>query len=334
MFIASGSVLFLTHSHHAGITVKQCTRHWQPEPSQFDGMQLIAHAESNTGFISIVNVPSDHGLFRVMRCDHSIIGGGYLDYNLDSIFGSFYFMDFVRYITRKEDTKQVLQIGLGIGVSARTLLKTGYQVDIVELDPKVYDYAKKYFDLPEPRSYYIGDGRYYVDAIAQNQTYDFVLHDVFTGGLVPKTLFSIECMASIKRILKPNGVLAVNFVGNSHSEGTLVVLKTLKEIFKTVAIFTEPQAEESEFFNMVIYCSSMNEIGFEFPDEDEIPFKGTYQSVLGQFAHSHLKMPDLEGKQVITDKHNPLEKLQVDSARAHWKVMRQVLKEAFWMEMY
>jgi hypothetical protein len=40
------------------------------------GYKVIAHAESLTGYISVVELPMGKGNIRVMRCDHSIIGGG------------------------------------------------------------------------------------------------------------------------------------------------------------------------------------------------------------------------------------------------------------------
>jgi 16S rRNA A1518/A1519 N6-dimethyltransferase RsmA/KsgA/DIM1 with predicted DNA glycosylase/AP lyase activity len=52
--------------------------------------------------------------------------------------------------------------GLGIGVCTKTLIQTGYSVDVVEIDPKVYEYAKEYFSLPTPNSVYLGDARKFV----------------------------------------------------------------------------------------------------------------------------------------------------------------------------
>lgn len=149
-----------------------------------------------------------------MRCDHSIIGGAYIKYNMDSVFGSFYFLDFVRFVDRPKlkpakGKQKALQIGLGIGVTTRSLTLHGNtDVDLVELDPAVYDYARKYFDLPEPYSVHIGDGRAFLDT-APEGVYDYVLHDVFTGGLVPGKLFTIEALDRAKKVLKEDGILAL-----------------------------------------------------------------------------------------------------------------------------
>ena len=55
-------------------------------------------------------------------------------------------------------------------------------VDIVELDQKVVEFATKYFELPQANHVHIGDGRHYLDHIAKENTYDYVVHDVFTNG--------------------------------------------------------------------------------------------------------------------------------------------------------
>lgn len=81
-------------------------------------------------------------------------------------------------------------------------------VDVVEIDPVVIDYAMQFFNFPVPRAVYIEDGREYIKN-APADTYDYVLHDVFTGGSAPPHLFSLEALQHIKRIMKPDGILSV-----------------------------------------------------------------------------------------------------------------------------
>lgn len=99
---------------------------------------------------------------------------------------------------------------MGIGVSARSLIEEGHLVDIVEIDPLVYKYAKDYFRLPEPNNVLLDDGRKIIEETKDN-TYDFILHDVFTGGTVHSNLFSSQALVNIKRIMKSDSVLALVF---------------------------------------------------------------------------------------------------------------------------
>lgn len=75
----------------------------------------------------------------------------------------------------------------------------------------VYDFAKKYFGLPSNHTAVIQD------AISWSQSnkddlheyYDYIIHDVFTGGAEPIPLFTEEFLAGLKHMLKPNGVIAI-----------------------------------------------------------------------------------------------------------------------------
>ena len=98
--------------------------------------------------------------------------------------------------------------GLGIGVSAASLQNANITLDIVELDPTVYDYAIDYFKLEKKHNIYIQDGRRFIEN-APSRKYNYVLHDVFTGGSVPSSLFSTKALEQIKRIMKDDGVLAL-----------------------------------------------------------------------------------------------------------------------------
>jgi spermidine synthase len=101
--------------------------------------------------------------------------------------------------------------GLGIGTTAKSFHKSGLNVSIVELDPLVHCFAEKYFGLPQVKGEVaFADGRGYIeDAARRGETWDFVVHDVFTGGKVPERLFTREMWRATKEVLKENGVLAV-----------------------------------------------------------------------------------------------------------------------------
>lgn len=88
-------------------------------------------------------------------------------------------------------------------------------MDVVEIDPVVVDYASLYFDWPDPHQLFIQDGRQFIKDAPEGR-YDYVIHDVFTGGGVPPSLFSLEALQDIQRILKPDGVLAMVGIRYQH----------------------------------------------------------------------------------------------------------------------
>jgi len=115
-----------------------------------------------------------------------------------------------------ETDKSFGNSGLGIGTSATGLIKHGISTTIVELDPAVYQYAKEFFDLPLNHTAHITNAIDFVRKEEQQQSdgqhikkYDYILHDVFTGGAVPAALFTSEFLNSTKSLLKKEGVIAI-----------------------------------------------------------------------------------------------------------------------------
>lgn len=107
----------------------------------------------------------------------------------------------------------ILISGLGIGTAVNGLLSHGVQTDVVELDPVVYDYAKKYFGLMPNHTAYIEDALSFVKRESNNvenkKQYEFILHDVFTGGAVPASLFTAEFFTELRSLLTDDGVIAI-----------------------------------------------------------------------------------------------------------------------------
>lgn len=101
--------------------------------------------------------------------------------------------------------------GLGIGIVAQTFMQHGILTSVVEIDPAVYSAARDYFGLPKPYAVYLEDARRWVSRSADQgtDTYDIIVHDCFSGGGVPAHLFTTEFWENLKRILDPEGIVAV-----------------------------------------------------------------------------------------------------------------------------
>jgi len=101
--------------------------------------------------------------------------------------------------------------GLGVGITAKSFHNLGMNVSIVEIDPVVHSFAHSYFGLPSVRgSVVYQDGRKFIEhAAITGEKWDYIVHDVFTGGSVPAHLFTREMWQATKDVMAPNGVLAV-----------------------------------------------------------------------------------------------------------------------------
>lgn len=128
---------------------------------------------------------------------------------------------------------------------ARALDILEFSTTIVEIDPAVHEYAYRFFNLtghppvatvsqdsspysipPQTKQSHHMDARTYVHERAQylngmrpikdELRYDYVVHDVFTGGSVPAHLFTKAMWEDVKSVMRLDGILAV--VGNSFPQ--------------------------------------------------------------------------------------------------------------------
>ncbi|CAG8591953.1 4837_t:CDS:2 [Paraglomus brasilianum] len=287
---------------------------------------IIARKESITGWIDTVDVfrETPRLELRLMRAGHSFIGGVYKE-SWDSVYGSFYFMEALRLVKNRalEGNPTALQMYVNANIT----------LDIVELDPIVYDYAINYFKLEKKHNIYIQDGRRFIEN-APPRKYDYVLHDVFTGGSVPSSLFSTKALEQIKRIMKDDGVLALNFVGSQlwpYAEALALVYNTIKTTFPYVKCVNEGWQEAGTFTNMVFFASSKP---IRFRDANETDFFGSTmrEYILNNFQSWFIQLDKFSNVTgIITEDNNPLDKLQLTTALEHWKAMRSSFPLEFWI---
>ncbi|KAF9560311.1 hypothetical protein EC968_006246 [Mortierella alpina] len=299
---------------------------------------ILARNESITGWISVADEHTTRNdlHIRIMRAGHSLIGGMYAESG-DSIFGSFYIPE---------------GNGLGVGIASGSLTQLGVLVDVVEIDPVVADYASKYFDWPAPNNLYIQDGRQFIKSAPEGK-YDYVIHDVFTGGGVPPSLFSLEALQDIQRIMKPDGVLALNMVGSESpvkAQALHSVRRTLHAAFKHVVAYKE-NADDGDAYQNIVFFAAQIPIEFEvyepppFPTEEEIEElqqRGGHIDhalrpsvmrdwILTSFPEWKLSTPyDPSLGELIMDRNNTLNQMQRHGAEDHWHAMRSLLPQDFW----
>ena len=137
---------------------------------------------------------------------------------------------------------RILMIGLGGGVLPR-LLSAVYpdvEIEVVEMDPRVTELARRYFDFKEnPRlKVFEDDGRAFVKQCSQK--YDMVYLDAFKGGSVPYHIKTVEFYREVARVLTEEGILVTNLYGKSNA------LKprdrtTLEAVFQRVSFFEDAE---------------------------------------------------------------------------------------------
>lgn len=91
------------------------------------------------------------------------------------------------------------------------MIQHGIQTTIVEIDPVVHDFATKYFSLPTNHKAVLRNAVDFAEESVANDTekYDYIIHDVFTGGVEPSALFTVEFLENLKFLLREDGVIAI-----------------------------------------------------------------------------------------------------------------------------
>jgi len=201
---------------------------------------------------------------------------------------------FEKAINYHSNPKDVLVIGLGGGGIDKQLEQYNLNIDNVEIDPKVAEIAKDYFDFNG--NVIIDDGRHYIRNT--DKKYDIVYLDVYSGYSIYPYLFSKEAFEEIKFILNEDGILVINSIGyeDGHlsTNDTLIlsIHKTLKQVFPNVYVKTIGYGLTS----FVFYAS-----------DSELTLDNQFVSV---------NIPD-EGL-VLTDNYNPIDSFAV-KAIEEWR---------------
>jgi hypothetical protein len=322
---------------------------------------IVARQESVTGYVSVLENYADNA-FRILRCDHSLLGGEWLvtdeaykrgQRQRETIFSVFVQLEAVRLVEPLESDaelvpdseKSALVIGLGIGTAPNAMIRYGIDTTIVELDPVVHHYATKYFNLSPNHTAVIDDAVQYVDrkSRASPGSFDYIIHDVFTGGAEPVSLFTTEFLQGLRSLLKDDGVVAINYAGDLALPSTRLVLNTIHAVFPACRLFRDsPQPDEwqegdADFINMIVFCVK-NDHGkgrsaIRFRQAGPEDFRGSLAR--NNFLQPKLDMelrfePEVGGSVMGKADVGELEKWHKKGAVSHWKVMRSVIPDAVW----
>ena len=173
------------------------------------------------------------------------------------------------------------------------------KMDVVEIDGKITEIAKKYFyldkllkefDLTNNKRLNLinEDGRTYLNS--NDIKYDAILNDAFAGDNPAKTLTTIENIKNIKKSLQQDGLYLTNIISSlewNKSKFLRAEVNTLKKVFNNVYII--PCRSSDDLYNsqniMVI------------ASDDDLSFDDAYNLVLK------------EDEIVITDDYCPIDSL-------------------------
>lgn len=161
---------------------------------------------------------------------------------------------------------EILILGMGTGTYAVQCRKYfgGMNIEGVEIDEKITDLARRYFQLPEDVEVAAYDGRAYLNAV--DKTYDVIMVDAYQDITIPFQMSSVEFFTLVKDHLKEGGVMVVNMNMRGNQEGNInqYLADTIASVFDEVYTVDVKGSTNRELFasndsQMMSYFSSNRE---------------------------------------------------------------------------
>ncbi|MBI5841272.1 MAG: fused MFS/spermidine synthase [Chloroflexi bacterium] len=140
------------------------------------------------------------------------------------------------------DVQRMAIVGLAAGTAARqaTAVYGDIQIDGFELDPKIVEVGREYFDMNEPNlNVHVGDGRWNLEQSPYQ--YDIIAVDAYRPPYIPPHMTTQEFFEICASHLTDEGVLTLN-VGSVPGDRRLVdgLATTMAAIFPSIHIMDIP----------------------------------------------------------------------------------------------
>jgi predicted membrane-bound spermidine synthase len=149
---------------------------------------------------------------------------------------------------------KTLLLGLGGGTLYKQLENNNLKIDVVEIDKRIEQIAKKYFQINSNVNVVVDDARHYLNI--SKKKYDIIIYDLYNSETPPIHLMTKEAFGEIKTKLNKNGILVVNFYGfidGSKGKAARSIYKTLLNEKYQVRLMATPGVEKSR--NLLFICS-------------------------------------------------------------------------------
>ena len=166
--------------------------------------------------LRVEDVPTAHGIKRIMRHGNIIHGEQYLDDALRRKPTAYYCpqsgVGLALNSLSSAQPQKIGIVGLGVGTLA-TYGRAGNEMRMYEINDQVVDVARSEFtylsDSPAKMVSVLGDGRLMLER-EPPQHFDLLAMDAFSGDSIPTHLLTLEAMKIYFGHMKSDGILAVH----------------------------------------------------------------------------------------------------------------------------
>ena len=141
-------------------------------------------------------------------------------------------------MTEKDNPQEceMLILGMGTGTYATQCHRYFGEMSLegVEIDDRITDLAREYFELPEKVKVTTYDGRAFLNAT--DRKYDVIMVDAYQDITIPFQMSSVEFFTLVKEHLKEGGIMVVNMNMRGSGEGNInqYLADTISRVFEEV----------------------------------------------------------------------------------------------------
>jgi spermidine synthase len=165
-------------------------------------------------------------------------GGIYVD-TPDRLLYEYTQMSFISLAFIQRQPKDALFVGLGAGAMPRYFNRyyPDTAVDVVEIDPDIFEVAKKYFHFKETPvlKVHLSDGRIFIKR--SRKEFDMIFLDAYQNDYIPFHLTTKEFLQEVKGRLRKGGVVVSNITSPFKNKFFDSMIETYNQVFPHLYIF-------------------------------------------------------------------------------------------------
>jgi spermidine synthase len=277
----------------AGQSLKNSTGQIYETESAYNYIQV----QQDQGF-TLLRLNDGEGIHSIYSPDTLNYGGPWEQF----LVGPYFYAG-----ARPEAVKRMAIVGLAAGTAARqaTAVYGPIPIDGYELDPKIVEVGRKYFDENLPNlNVHIGDGRWNLEQ--SPYSYDIIAVDAYRPPYIPPHMTTQEFYQICYDHLSDKGVLAIN-VGSVPGDRRLIdgLATTMATVFPSIHIMDIPGT-----LNTMIFATRLRTKETDFAANLSILSQepGVHPLLLSamQTTFANFK-PNYQTTQVFTDDRAPIE---------------------------